>query len=126
MTGFELTDKSFVSRFLKDAQEILEGAEMAVEPDVSILIHGRQGIRVISGKGDWPLASLLDESGATAAYRVSRKNGQLLVEGRSGAETCTLARRSGTSVMRQLLREVPAYEVVEHAQWGSKAKILLT
>src|SRR5579871_2739102 len=83
-------DKSFVSRFLKDAEQILAAAGQAVEPEISILIHAQRGIHLVSGKSDWPLESLLAESGAAAAYRVSRKDGQVLVEGRSGSESCVL------------------------------------
>lgn len=111
-----------MSRFLNDAQQIMEAAEMAVDPDVSILIHGR-GIRVITGKNDWPLDSLLADSGASAAYRVSRTNGQVLVEGRSGYETCLLRRKPAPDAARELLADRRNYEVIQR---GNEARMLLT
>ena len=123
--NFELTDKSFVSRFLKDAQQILETAGSASDPDLAILIHEREGIRVVCGKGDWPIESLLRESGASAAYRVSRSHGRLVVEGASGSETCLLQRSSQKRAAPRLADERPAYEIVG-GQWGREAKILFT
>ena len=95
---------------------------MAADPDVAILIHGR-GIRVVTGKGDWPLDSLLADTGASAAYRVTRNQGQLLVEGRSGYETCLLGRRGAGDAARELLADSRNYEVV---QCGKEARMLLT
>jgi hypothetical protein len=115
-----------VSRFLNDARRILEAAETAEEPDIAILIHRRQGIQLVCGKGDWSLPSLLSESGAAAAYRVSRRDGQLQVEGTSETETCVLQKKTGKRVLRELLEERRAYEVVGPDQWGSAARILLT
>ena len=114
-----------MNRFLHDAQQILEAAEGASDPDVSILIDGR-GIRVITGKSDWPLDSLLAESGASAAYRVSRTSGQVLVEGRSSSETCVLRRRPSQCVARELLADHRNYEVVNRIQCGNEARMLLT
>ena len=114
-----------MNRFLNDAQQILEAAEMAADPDVSILIHGR-GIHVVTGKSDWPLASLLAESGATAAYRVSRTGGQVLVEGRSNSETCVLRRKPAQDIVRELLPDRRNYAVVNGIQCGNEARMLLT
>ncbi len=121
-----MTDKSFVSRFLADAQRILEAAGAASDPDIAILIHERDGIRVVCGKGDWPLASLLRESGASAAYRVSRIQGLLTVEGASASETCMLQRSSKKKTVPTFLKSRPAYEIVGGTQCGREARILLT
>jgi hypothetical protein len=121
-----VTDKCFVSRFLKDAEQILQVAGMATEPEISILIHGSGGIHVVTGKGDWPLESLLAESGAAAAYRVSRNGGQVLVEGRSRSESCLLRKRTCDAVLRDLFPERRMYEVLDHPQCGSAARMLLT
>jgi hypothetical protein len=122
----EPADKSFVSRFLKDAEEILEAAGMSAEPEISILIHGRGGIHLVTGKGDWPLESLLAESGAAAAYRVSRRGGQVLVEGQSQSESCLLRKRTSDAVLRDLFPERRMYEVLDRPQCGSEARMLLT
>ena len=120
-----LADKSFVSRFLKDAEQILAAAGMADEPEISILIHGRRGIHLVAGKGDWPLESLLAESGAGAAYRVSHKDGEVRVEGRSRAESCVLRKRTSDRVLRDLLPEQRLYEVLG-PQCGREERMLLT
>ena len=99
---------------------------MGVEPEISILIHGRGGIHLVAGKGDWPLESLLAESGAAAAYRVSRNGGQLSVEGRTSSETCLLRKRMSDAVLRDLLPERRHYEVLESAHCGSAGRMLLT
>jgi len=121
-----VSDKWFVSRFLKDAEQILEAAGVAVDPEISILIHARGGIHLVAGKGDWPLESLLAESGAAAAYRVSRIAGQVLVEGRSKSETCLLRKKMSGALLRNLCPESRMYEVVDQAQCGSAARMLLT
>ena len=118
-------DKGFVSRFLNDAEQILAAAGVASEPEIAILIHGRRGIHLIAGKGDWPLESLLAESGAGAAYRVRSKDGEVLVEGRSQSESCILRKRTPGMVMRDLLPERRLYEIAG-PQCGSEPKMLLT
>jgi hypothetical protein len=110
---------------LKDAEQILAAAGQAAEPDISIMIHGQRGIHLVSGKSDWPLESLLAESGAGAAYRVSRKDGQILVEGRSGSESCVLRKKTSAALMRDLFPERPMYEICG-PQCGSEARMLLT
>jgi hypothetical protein len=114
-----------VSRFLKDAEQILAAAGQAVEPEISILIHGQRGIHLVTGKGDWPLESLLAESGAGAAYRVSHKDGQVLVEGRSRSESCVLRKKTSDAVLRELFPQRRTYEICG-PQCGSEARMLLT
>lgn len=99
---------------------------MSAEPDLSILIHGQRGIHLVAGKGDWPLESLLAETGATAAYRVSRKGGQVLVEGRTNFESCSLQKKAAAVILRDLLPERRAYEVLGGGQCGHAARMLLT
>ena len=114
-----------MTRFLSDAERILEVAGQAADADVSILVQGR-GIRVIMGKNDWPLDSLLAESGAAAAYRVRRTGGQVLVEGRSGSETCVLRRKPPVNAAQELLTDRRDYQIVNGIQCGSAARMLLT
>jgi hypothetical protein len=114
-----------VSRFLKDAEQIFAAARMAPETEVSILIHGQRGIHLVAGKNDWPLASLLAESGAGAAYRVSREAGEVVLQGRSKSESCVLRKRTSAAVLRDLLPERRLYQV-HGPQCGSEDKMLLT
>jgi hypothetical protein len=119
------SDKIFVSRFLEDAEQILAAGEATAGSEISILIHGRRGIHLVAGKGDWPLESLLAESGAGVAYRVSRKDGEVQVEGRSRSESCLLRKRKPEAPLRELLPERRLYDVLG-PQCGSEARILLT
>src|SRR5262245_22136227 len=115
-----LADKCFVSRFLKDAEQILAAAGTASDPDISILIHGHRGIHLVAGKSDWPLESLLAESGAGAAYRVSQRDGEVQVEGRSLSESCLLHRRTPDAILRELLPDRRLYEL-RSPQCGTEA-----
>jgi hypothetical protein len=93
--------------------------------EISILIHGERGIHLVSGKGDWPLDSLLADSGAGAAYRVSWRDGQVLVEGRSRSESCVLGRRTSEAVLRDLFPDGRTYEL-SGPQCGREERMLLT
>lgn len=119
------TDKEFVSKFIKDAEQILAAAGLASESEMAILIHGCRGIHLVAGKSDWRLESLMAESGAAAAYRVSSKGGEVLVEGRSQSESCRLRKWTPTAVMRDLLPERRLYEMAG-SQCGSEPRMLLT
>jgi hypothetical protein len=110
---------------LKDAEQILAAAGTAADEDISILIHGQRGIHLVTGKGDWPLESLLAESGASSAYRVSSRDGQVLVEGRSRSESCVLRKKMQAALLRDLLPERRLYEI-RGPQCGSEARMLLT
>src|SRR5262245_9621692 len=79
-------DKLFVTDFVENAQRIYEtaasagGAELE-SGDLSILIGADGAIRMLMGS-DWPLDSLEAHYGAKAAYRVSRHENQVQVEGK--------------------------------------------
>jgi hypothetical protein len=118
-------DKPFVSRFLDDAQQILEAAEQAAEPDVAILFDARRRMRVVAGKGDWPLDSLMAEAGASTGYRVLRKQSRVIVEGRSGSESCILERQNLKRSAGRLPPEHRTYLVIAD-QCGSVARMLPT
>jgi hypothetical protein len=118
-----------VSRFLDNAERILEVAQAGVdEPqDLAIVIESRGGMRMLAAP-DSPLAALLAESGAAMAFRIRREAGNVRVEGRSATETCMLERRSATRSARELLRDQPRYELLTPGRYriGNAAKILLT
>jgi len=96
-----------VSEFLRNAENILDGASAAMASggplsDVAILV-GRDGaIRIVSDP-DAPLESLGFRHGARMAYRVSGSAGRVRVEGRAGAERCVLITEHPASVARRLL-----------------------
>jgi hypothetical protein len=124
-SSFPPSDKVFVSRFLQDAEQILAASGPAGESEFSILIHGQRGIHMVAGKSDWPLESLLRESGAGAAYRVVHSGGEVRVEGRSRSESCVLRKRTSAAMLRDLLPERRLYEVFG-PQCGSAERMLLT
>jgi hypothetical protein len=92
-----------VSRFAEDAQNILEAAESGgATSDMTILL-GPNGIHMIADS-DWPLDSLLQHHGAQTAYRVSRNNGSVRVEGREGcSRRCVLETVDHAKTARMLL-----------------------
>ena len=100
-------DKSCVSRFLDDAEEILKTAEAASgatqNPTNFTILIGREGHIHMLADSDWPLASLEAHHGTQTVYRVSRRNGGVAVEGRSGLRRCHLQAESPQLVARPLL-----------------------
>ena len=71
---------------------------------MTILIGAAGGISLVADS-DWPLDSLLRESGAQMVYRVRQQDGKVLVEGRAGARTCTVATVPPQAVARRLLAD---------------------
>ena len=107
-----------VSRFLENAASIFEAAETASAAghdlsDMAILIGAEGGIRMIADS-DWPLDSLELHHGAQMAFRVSRRETSVRLEGRSGAKSCVLESARPEQIARVLLGALPRYEVVEN------------
>ena len=106
-------DKPCVTDFVENAQRIFEtaasagGAELE-SGDLSILIGSDGAIRMLMGS-DWPLDSLEAHYGARAAYRVSRHENQVRVEGKSRNARCLLRSEPESSVARRLLADRPRY-----------------
>jgi len=78
-----------VSRFIANAVEILAAAENTIHAgsmpsDLTILISAEGGIHMVAD-ADWPLESLRQFHGSTAAYRVRPLEGKVRVEGRTGS-----------------------------------------
>jgi hypothetical protein len=83
-----------VSSFFENARSIFEAAESAARcgqtpTALTILIGSEGGIEMLA-ESDWPLDRLLAQRGARAAYRVGGGGGRVLLEGRSGSESCRL------------------------------------
>lgn len=102
-----------VSRFLEDATRIFEAADSAAqsgqEPsEVTILIGADGGIRMIADS-DWPLESLQTFHGAQRAYRVSREQRSVRVQGRAGRQTCLFETARPSAAAQQLALGVPQY-----------------
>lgn len=99
-----------VSRFVDDAQQILDAAESASSlgescSEMTILITAEGGIRMVADS-DWPLDSLAFHHGARSAYRVSQSEGSVRVEGREGSKTCVLESAKPAHIARMLLAPV--------------------
>ena len=81
-----------VSLFVENAVKLLGAAENALESghvptDMTILISPHGGIHMVANS-DWPLDSLQSYHGASTAYRVSRNNEKVRIDGREGNRTC--------------------------------------
>ena len=109
------SDKEIVSRFLDNAARIFEAAESALqagnEPsDVTILIGAEGGIHMVADS-DWPLDSLQAHHGAQMAYRVSRQDQTVRVQGRAGWQRCLLETAKPERIARQLLSGMAQYRL---------------
>jgi hypothetical protein len=70
--------------------------------DWAILIGSQGDIRVVDAAG-WALPSLLAQHGAETAYRVTREDGRVRLEGRCGSQTCLLRSESPAAAAGHLL-----------------------
>ncbi|MBM3726749.1 MAG: hypothetical protein FJW40_15165 [Acidobacteria bacterium] len=108
-----------MSRFLRDAGEILEAANAAQHAGhfthgLTVLVGGRGPIELLASN-DWPLDRLRAERGAEAAYRVTRENGRVRVEGHTRDGSCVLKGESGHQARLHLVPDRRAYQVIEMA-----------
>ena len=98
-----------MSRFVDNAGEIFEVASAGCEPEnVTILIQPEGRIRIVA-ESDWPLDSLQAHHGAEMAYRVTRGQGRVRVEGRSGPRSCLLETEHPAGIARRILLDHPRY-----------------
>jgi hypothetical protein len=104
-----------VSRFIANAVEILAAAENTMSAgstpsDLTILISAEGGIHMVADS-DWPLESLRQYHGSSAAYRVHPLEDKVRVEGRSGSQTCVFESEKTERAARFLLNSVPGYRM---------------
>jgi hypothetical protein len=83
-----------VSRFAETARELMDAAECAQRSgadlnEMTILIGREGGVRMIAGS-DWPLEGLGRLHGAEMAYRISRNQAGIRLDGRSEGRRCVL------------------------------------
>lgn len=107
---------SSMSRFVENAERILEAAESAASAgqslsEMTILISRAGGISLVAGSG-WSLDSLRRERGAEMAYRVSPAAGAVRVEGRDGSRTCLFEAAKPLRAAGLLPERAPLYEVI--------------
>jgi hypothetical protein len=82
-----------VTGFLQHAEDILDIAASGDSSlqDVVILLDRQGGMRMLDPTG-WSLPALSAEYGATAVYKVERRNAAVRVEGWNGFERCLVQR----------------------------------
>jgi hypothetical protein len=102
-----------VSLFWENATQILEAAVASGSvgfptDSMTVLIGSEGGIHILANN-DWPLGRIAEERGAQRAYRVTRANGRVSVNGMDGTSTCRLETESADSKLKQLLRDQPRY-----------------
>jgi hypothetical protein len=104
-----------VSQFLENAREIFETAENSAaagnpSEEYTILLGSAEGggIRMIANS-DWSLGALQEAHGAQQAYRVSRLNGRVIVDGCDRQRNCHMEATSNSKTAQFLLNSVPAW-----------------
>ncbi len=106
-------DKDLVSDFLTNAERIFETAAAAsgaeLESGALAILIGQDGAIHMLMNSDWPVDSLQAHHGASAAYRVSRSDGQVRVEGKSRMGSCLLQSEPASSVAKRFLADRPRY-----------------
>jgi hypothetical protein len=83
-----------VSAFLQQAEDILDvavaGNRYGAE-EVAILVDRQGGMRMLDPAG-WSLPGMSAEYGASAVYKVERRDGAVRVEGWTGGQRCLIQR----------------------------------
>jgi len=74
--------------------------------DLVILISAEGGIHMVADS-DWPLESLRQFHGSSAAYRVRPMDDKVRVEGRAGSQTCVFETDKPAAAARFLLNAAP-------------------
>ena len=103
-----------MSLFWENATQLLEAAVASgnvgfpTTESMTVLIGNEGGIDILMNN-DWPLGRIAQERGAQRAYRVTRENGRVSVNGTDGTSTCRLQTESPDSKLKQLLRDQPRY-----------------
>jgi len=110
-----LTDKEFVSRFLKDAVEIFETAAAApgadASPELSILYDAGGQLRIVQTEG-WSPDGLRQHYGAQTSYHVSRTASGIVVDARGPGGSCRLQSEKPQVPSLHLTAGVPQYTII--------------
>jgi hypothetical protein len=104
---------SLVSQFIENAREIFEAAENSAaaghpSAEYTILLGTPGGIHMIANS-DWSLGQLQQTHGAALAYRVSRVNGKVMVDGSDGQRTCHMEATPANKAAQFLLNGASAW-----------------
>ncbi|MEO8025912.1 MAG: hypothetical protein ABI823_05545 [Bryobacteraceae bacterium] len=100
-----------MGRFAENALRIFEAADdigtAGEAAAMTILITPGASLRIISDT-DWPLESLRADYGASMAYRVTRQDAKVRLEGCADHYTCQLDAPSPVS-LQALVSAIPQY-----------------
>jgi hypothetical protein len=106
-------DERLVERLIRQARELLEAAASGVEAGLgagewTAFIGPEGGLEMIAGAGE-PVESLRWSRGALAAWKVTRQDGGLRVEGFDGDRRCLLELPVPHGLSRRLLGDSRMY-----------------
>jgi hypothetical protein len=116
MPGVALQKKPlFHDAFLQNAASIYSAAEAAVASGqevtaMTILVRSDGSVRMVADS-DWPLESLRIHHGADMAYRVSKRERNVSVDGRTGSRNCRMESRETESAARRILGGAALYRL---------------
>ena len=97
--------------FLDHAAGILDTATACQgEQDWTILV-GNNGQLEMLAANDWPLESLARDRGARMAFRVTRSDDVVRVDGRQGLRSCSFASEPANAAMQRLLNGPVLYQL---------------
>jgi len=113
-------------RNVEGLAEAAEGACLAggkVE-ELCILIGHEGEIHMKMDSSDWPLESLLLHHGAKMAYRVSRRDDRVRIEGQAGQTTCLCETARPRAAAGRLLLAGSLYQLAITDQGRRRSSIL--
>ena len=99
--------------FLEHAQQILDVAQAdrsGSREDFALLIRPDGGLHFIM-EAPFTLEAASEYGGARSAYRVTRSEAGVKVQGWSIGRTCVLEEKSPGELRRELLRDQPRYRI---------------
>lgn len=102
-----------VNRFWQDAASVFETATTVADGSanqLAILVDERHGLRILDGAG-WTADALRREYNATTAYTVTRSHAGVVVEGKTGSESCRIAKNSPQDFLAALSSSIPHHLV---------------
>jgi hypothetical protein len=82
--------------------------------DMAILISSQGSIRMVANS-DWPLESLKAYHGSQTAYRVSKQNDKVRLDGREDGRTVTFESENPKTAARLILGGYPTYSFLPAA-----------
>jgi hypothetical protein len=114
-----------VDSFLEHAQQILDVAQSdrsGSREDFALLIRADGGLHFIM-ETPFTLEAASEYGGARSAYRVTRSEAGVRVQGWSVGRTCVLEEKSTAELSRELLRDQPRYLITSSTSTTTGAAV---